>query len=72
MMEQWLILKRRCPNAKLVCIDLTPHSTVQVPDQDGNILNVGGFSDTVFEVVSAFTKGATKDHWVDVIEKVEL
>ena len=71
MMEQWELLKRRCPNAKLVCIDLTPHGTVQAPDRV-DILNVGGFSDKVFEVVSAFTKGSTKEHWVDVIEKVEL
>lgn len=43
--------KTACP--KLVCIDLQPNSTTQAPEQ-ANILNVGGFSDSVFDVVSAF------------------
>jgi len=72
MMAEWITIQRRCPNARLVCIDVAPHGTVQAPDQTGRILNVGGFSDAVFDVVAAFTKGSTKDHWVDVIEKVEL
>jgi hypothetical protein len=37
-------------------------------------LNVGGFSDTVFEVVSAFMEsGGSEDFWVNKIEsKVNL
>jgi 60 kDa SS-A/Ro ribonucleoprotein len=70
MMEQWAILKARNPNAKLVCIDLTPQTMTQAPDRE-DILNVGGFSDTVFKVVDAFSQGS-KDHWVETIEKVEL
>ena len=38
---------------KLICIDLQPNATTQAPDRS-DILNVGGFSDAVFEVVSAF------------------
>ncbi|HVW01801.1 MAG TPA: TROVE domain-containing protein, partial [Planctomycetaceae bacterium] len=38
---------------KLICIDLQPYQTVQAPERS-DILNVGGFSDAVFEVIAAF------------------
>jgi 60 kDa SS-A/Ro ribonucleoprotein len=56
--------------AKLICIDITPNKTTQVPD-DKSVLNIGGFSDSVFDVISAFVKG-DKDHFVDVVKKTEL
>ena len=36
-----------------MCIDIQPYGTAQAPERD-DILNVGGFSDAVFKVVSAF------------------
>jgi len=37
------------------------------------VLNIGGFSDRIFEVVSEFAAGRLgADHWVGVIESVEL
>jgi 60 kDa SS-A/Ro ribonucleoprotein len=38
---------------KLICIDLQPYQTTQAPERS-DILNVGGFSDAVFEVIAAF------------------
>ena len=38
---------------KLVCIDLQPNTTTQVPESE-NVLNVGGFSDSIFPLVSSF------------------
>jgi len=38
---------------KLVCIDLQPNTTTQAPER-ADILNVGGFSDSVFQVVASF------------------
>ncbi len=58
------------PTAKLFCIDLTPNATTQVPDSR-NVLNIGGFTDNVFDVVNAFVYGG-KDHFVDVVKKVKL
>jgi 60 kDa SS-A/Ro ribonucleoprotein len=40
---------------KLVCIDLQPYGTTQAPDR-ADILNIGGFSDAVFQVVAAFLR----------------
>ena len=55
---------------KLVCIDLQAYTTTQAPDRD-DILNVGGFSDAVFQVVSAFFTGDA-GRFVSEVEAVEL
>ena len=41
---------------KLICIDLQPNTTTQAPERS-DILNVGGFSDAVFQVMAAFLSG---------------
>jgi len=73
-MEQWSIFKARNPRAKLVCIDLQPYSTTQAADTGrDDVLNIGGFSDSVFDVIAQFARGQLNtDHWVGVIEKVQL
>jgi 60 kDa SS-A/Ro ribonucleoprotein len=70
MMRQWQLFQQRNPQAKLVCIDLQPNRTTQAHDDDA-ILNVGGFSDVVFDLLAAFMQGDAR-HWVDVIEEVKL
>jgi 60 kDa SS-A/Ro ribonucleoprotein len=71
-MEEWSRFKARNPKAKLVCVDLQPYGTTQTPDRD-DVLNVGGFSDQVFDVLAAFRRdGGDGDHWAKVIEEVKL
>jgi 60 kDa SS-A/Ro ribonucleoprotein len=55
---------------KLVCIDLQPYDSTQAPDRS-DILNVGGFSDAVFNVVAAFLAEDT-GRFVAEVESVEL
>jgi hypothetical protein len=38
---------------KLVCIDIQPYGSSQAPERD-DILNIGGFSDAVFNIVPSF------------------
>lgn len=72
LMNEWLGFKKRNPQAKLVCIDLTPSPSSQVK-QHPDILQVGGFSDQVFDVIRTFREGGSDaDHWVKVIESVDL
>ncbi len=67
-MQEWSAFKDRNRQAKMVCIDLVPNRTTQA-DEAADILNVGGFSDHVFEVVSHFAKGTlAPNHWVGIIE----
>lgn len=71
-MQEWAVFKRRNPGARLVCVDVQPYSTVQAAEAP-DILNVGGFSDQVFDVVADFAAGRLNaDHWVGRIEQVAL
>ena len=71
-MKQWNEFKSRNKDAKLVCIDIQPNAHTQAKDR-ADILNIGGFSDQVFNLISEFAGGnLTAEHWVGVIEKVEI
>jgi 60 kDa SS-A/Ro ribonucleoprotein len=71
-LTEWKAFQKRNPNAKLVCIDLQPYGNTQVPD-DKAVMNIGGFSDTVFDLVSNFSSNKlSKDHWTNVIEGVVI
>lgn len=70
-MRQWTLLKRKNPRARLVCLDLQPYTTVQAVERQ-DILHVGGFSDQVFDVVAAFSRGELSDGWTELIERVPL
>lgn len=70
LMQEWERFRARNPHAKLICIDIQPYGTTQACERE-DILNVGGFSDEVFNVVAAFADGKlSTDHWVGVIESV--
>src|SRR6476646_7061855 len=71
-MREWNAFKQRNPNARLACIDVQPYRTVQAVERE-DILNVGGFSDQVFDVISEFARGELNaDHWIGGIESVAL
>ncbi len=69
-MKAWDKLKARNAGAKLVCIDIQPYGTTQARNR-ADILNVGGFSDAVFDTIARFAAGETKD-WVEIIKQVEV
>src|SRR5262249_7006315 len=63
-MRAWTAFRRRNPSARLACIDLQPYGHTQAPERE-DVLNVGGFSDQVFEVVGLFARGELDaSHWV--------
>ena len=71
-MQEWSAFKRRNPRARMVCVDVQPYKTVQAAGTP-DVLNVGGFSDKVFEIVADFAAGRLgADHWVGVVEQVAL
>jgi 60 kDa SS-A/Ro ribonucleoprotein len=72
VMEEWSKFRARNPEARLVCIDLQPYGTTQAAERS-DILNVGGFSDQVFDVIAEFAAGRLgSEHWVGAIESVEV
>ena len=55
---------------KLICIDIQPSVTTQAPERS-DILNIGGFSDAVFKVISAFME-SDSNRFVTEVEAIEL
>jgi len=71
-MQEWNAFRSRNPRARLVLLDLQPYATTQAVERE-DILNVGGFSDQVFEVIAEFAAGRLRsDHWIGQIEAVAL
>ena len=61
----------RARRAKLVCIDLQPYGTTQAKSRE-DILNVGGFSDAVFETLARFANGEAERDWVAEVNEMEV
>ena len=75
VMTQWEKFKKTqrglgIVDPKLVCIDIQPYGTSQAPERR-DILNIGGFSDAVFNVVSSFMENDAS-RFVREVESVEL
>lgn len=71
-MRQWERIKSRCPQARLVCIDLQPVATSQTIERE-DVLHVGGFSDAVFDLLANFAaEGIGARRWVDRIASLPL
>jgi 60 kDa SS-A/Ro ribonucleoprotein len=72
LLAEWSEFRQRNPKARLVCLDVQPNQTTQAGER-ADILNIGGFSDQVFEVISAFASGQLEaDHWIARIEAVAV
>lgn len=72
LMQAWEKLKVRNPTAKLVALDIQPNRTTQAHER-ADVLNIGGFSDQVFEVIAAFAKGEhSVGTWVEAINRIAL
>lgn len=71
-LREWNAFRARNPQARLALIDLQPYGTTQAAERD-DVLNIGGFSDQVFEIVTDFAAGRLNgDHWVGQIEAIAL
>jgi 60 kDa SS-A/Ro ribonucleoprotein len=71
-MEEWYKFKMRNRNAKMVCVDLQPYTNSQAQERE-DIMNIGGFSDQVFDIIALFSKGELSgEHWVNKINSITL
>lgn len=69
-MAEWNKLKARNPGAKLICIDIQPYGSTQAKDR-ADIMNVGGFTDAVFDAMARFASGQSRD-WVEIVQNTEV
>ena len=70
LLSEWDKFKQNNPEAKMICIDITPNGTTQAKNRS-DIMNVGGFSDVVFDIINDFVTG-NKDQWVDKIKAIDI
>lgn len=71
-MQQWAAIKARCPDARMICIDLQPNATSQTVESP-DVLHVGGFSDAVFDLLAVFAaQGGGATRWVERIASIPL
>lgn len=71
-MNQWERLRRKNAGARLVLLDLTPSRTTQALERS-DVLNVGGFSDAVFDVIADFARDPhDAARFVERIEAIAL
>jgi 60 kDa SS-A/Ro ribonucleoprotein len=71
-MQEWSVFKQRNPQAKMICIDIQPNGNTQAKERQ-DIVNVGGFSDRVFDLIAAVADGGTDtDYWVNVIDGISI
>ena len=72
MAEEWERLRANNPRAKLVLVDLQPYATTQLQTRS-DVLNVGGFSDAVFDIVASFARDdAGGSAFLQAIESVSI
>lgn len=73
LIHVWNEIKTRNKNAKMVLIDIQPGKTAQAPESIPDILNIGGWSDQVFDIINSFVKGdAAPDALVRAVEAIEV
>lgn len=73
-MELWAEQKRKrgSHNPKLAEINVQAYGDSQADSKDKSILNVGGFSDAVFNVLAEFSERKDNVSFADVVDRVEL
>jgi 60 kDa SS-A/Ro ribonucleoprotein len=68
----FLEIKKNNPRARMVNLDIAPHASAQTVS-GSDVLNIGGFTDSVFQVMAMFfeSKG-NPDFWVNQIKSIQL
>lgn len=70
--DEWNKYRRRVRGAKLAYINVQHHGEVQNLDAQ-DVINIGGFSDSVFDVMANFVNhGGNGNHMVDVVRNISL
>lgn len=70
MQAQLAVYRKRVPNVRTVYINLQPYGTAPATGDD--VLNIGGFADTVFQTAATFAReGKGPEVWIRRIESIQ-
>jgi 60 kDa SS-A/Ro ribonucleoprotein len=67
-MKEWNELRQRCPNARLVLMDVAAGDNTQAKNKAQEIYNVAGFSDVALGVIADFVVNGPNTQLVEKIE----
>lgn len=70
-MAAWAEIKKLNPGAKLVCWNIADGMTSQAPDSS-DTLNIGGYTDVVFDLVKVFYEVSTPEQWSEMINRLDI
>lgn len=71
LMSKWTAHRSKKKDAKMILMDLAPNAHSQAANDRKDILKVGGFSDSVFDVVGHFLNNQNQGSaWVEKIESM--
>lgn len=69
----WHNIVSKNNNAKIVSINLAASDTTQLSNKHKNSLNIGGFSDEVFNTINSFIHNKWNEkYWVNEIKKINI
>lgn len=69
--EEWSRYKTKHKGAKLVCWDIQPYATTQVKN-DRSVLNIGGFTESAYDLVGNWFSSSTPDQWRAVVNAIPV
>jgi len=70
--QAWTRLRKKNPQAKLVCHDIQPYGDVQMYDVERQVMNIGGLGEHMFDQIRAFVAGEGPGNWVKEIENTTI
>lgn len=71
MANVWAEYRRKVPNAKLICWDLSPNATIQAKN-DASVLNIGGFTESAYELVRDWYNNSDRDLFFQRVNAIPL
>jgi 60 kDa SS-A/Ro ribonucleoprotein len=69
--EEWTKYKKHRKDAKIVCWDIQPYPTTQLKN-DRSVLNIGGFTESAYDLVGNWFSSNTVDQWRAVVNAIPL
>lgn len=69
--EAWNKIVENNPHARFIGMDLATSGTTQVPSME-NVLHIGGFTGSVFDVIGAFVNSRDPNAFVSAIDEISL
>jgi len=68
---EWAEYKKRRKDAKIVCWDFQPVTSTQLKN-DRSVLNIGGFTESAYDLIGMWFSSNTEDQWRQVVNAIPV